>query len=347
MVAPNHLRERATALAAFLGRLDKQAYVSSAYITRNLVPGEFCSPYRLAAGVELDMPRVFTCDDDPRNLATKPHSPVAGGGLAGGCHPARRHAGGAGDSSGRSEVCRADRLVAIDARRLFPWDDVENLQTPGRAKLQGLYFAVSAYLRIAEASGFVPRAIMLHRQAPEGQRPTGPRHFAQQVLLGMTERLLDAHGRADAEPALQEPFLLGHGLNLALAIRNRSVMVVVSDFLDPLKQYESTLIQAAARHHVVLVDVASTLDRDFPVPGWLDMAAGFTRCREGARHLEQGTQEKCFDRNAIAAWNLDRPADRRRLEKLAHRLSCKLVTGRDLSYQECTMQALRTLAGIR
>ena len=64
------LAERTRRLAEHLGRLERHAWASVQHISQNIVPGEFRSPYRFPYGLERDVPRTFTLDDDPATLST-------------------------------------------------------------------------------------------------------------------------------------------------------------------------------------------------------------------------------------------------------------------------------------
>ncbi len=347
MVTSGRLSKPTERLAEMLGTLGKQAALGSALSTRNQVPGEFRSPYRFPTGLERDVPRVFTFEDDPIHIDTRHIPPSL-------VMYSLAEAILRDDIRMVQSIHRGESkiIVLVDLSRsilsgCFLGDDISSLSSPGGSKLQSLYFAASAYLRIAEATGFVVRVVFLHGSTPYQQPRLALRNYAQQVLFSMGQRLVDSHDRAEKSPESREPFLLRAGLNLALAVRHRSVVVVLSDFLDPLDDYLATLAQALARHYVVLVDLATDHDREFPLPGIFDFGATRTRCRDGARHLEDGTEERILDPDTIAVWNRARQADRTRLGSLVQRFNGRFTRCRNQSYETCFAQALEIFQRIR
>ena len=341
MEVSQSLKRRLDSLNKRLSEIGRQARIASSHVSHNVVPGEFRSPYRYPIGFERDVPRVFTIDDDPSGIDTR-HVPP-------------------------SLVCRSlsEAILREDMRLIqsvhhgesrfalivdlsrsmlsgcLMGGDMIELHSPARAKLQCLFLAVSVYLRIAEASGFVLRAIFLHGHAPCQEPPSAPRNFMQQVLYSMHQRLLESYRVADTQPDDREPFLLRSGCRMALTHRNRGVVVIVSDFLDPLEDYESEVVQVIGRHRVILVDVAAERDRNFPLPGWRDVEARRVPCREGARHLEEGTEPITLDAHKIRAWNVQRQAERARLESVVRRLNGQFVTCKGETYQQCYAKAIQ------
>ncbi len=337
---------QAERMAAMLGRLGRLAWTASAYQTRNLAPGEFRSPYRFPTGFELDVPRAFTVDDDPRSIDTR-HVPPS---LA---------VGGLGEAILREDM----RLVQAVHRAEAPFVAVLDLSRsmlfgcldgppptdpadPTTTKLQALFVAAGAFLKLAEPSGFVTRAVYLHGRTPEEHRAAA-RHFTQQVLQSMVRRLADSYRRAVTDHDDREDFLLAAGLKLSLARRRRGIVVVVSDFLDPFDSYAGPLTQVMALHQVVLVDVATHHDRNYPVGRWYDILALGGTSREGARHLENGTRERSLAREEIEKWNANRQADRRNLETLARRHNVHIVPAIGLSFRKCYLRAFAELDRFR
>ncbi len=344
MVNKTRFTQRLEAMTRLLTQLDGQARFLLQHVSYNILPGEFRSPFRFPTGLERDVPRALTLDDDPGliDMHTIPPS-LAAHSLA---EAILREDMRLIQSVHHSE---SKFLLIVDLSRsmlsgCFTGNDPAQLSVPAQSKLQGLYQAVSVYLRIAEATGFVLRAIYLHERVPEEQPFLGPRNFAQQAMFVIKVRLLKTYRFAEESPGSREPFLMKGGLNLALTYRNRGVVIVVSDFLDPLSQYRAVLAQVMARHRVVLVDVASQRDRDFPVPDWRDAETRRIPFRDGARHAEEGTEPMILTRNEIKAWNEERQADRDRLEALARQFNADLVSCRNESYRQCYSKAIQVFS---
>ncbi len=341
MVNSEHLEDRIQRLASVLEGHEQQAWRTSAHVSRNLVPGEFRSPYRLPFGLERDVPRVFTNDDDPAHLDTKRVGPTL----------ALR---GLGEAILREEMrliqsvhrAEAEFIVVADVSRsmlsgCFAGGELESLSSPAPSKLHALYLAACAYLRIAESIGFAVRAIYLCGKTLEEERSRTPRHFAQRVLAAMTRHLLDSYRRAEENPDDREDFLMAYGLNMALRVQTRSVVVVISDFLDDWSLYGDTLKLVLGRHHVLLLDVASAWERDFPTPGNWDVEARLAPCRHGPWHLEEGTRQRVLERPRIEEWNRRRQEDYKELASLAERYGTRIVPCEALSYEDLYLQAVQ------
>jgi len=341
MVNSDRVEQRVKSLTQVFARLGRQARFALAHVSQNIVPGEFRTAYRFPVGLERDVPRTFTFDDDPALIDTRHIPPTLALRTLGEAIMREDMRMNQAIHHGESRFLLLVDLSRSMLSRCFHGDKTTDFAIPAKSKLRALYLAVSTYMRIAEATGFVLRAMYLHGRAPEEQAISGPRNLTQQVLLSMSTRLIQTYRKAEASPASCEPFLLRGGLNLALTHRNRGVIVVVSDFLDPLEEYQSSLTQVMARHRVVLVDVATEQDRGFPVPGWRDVEAHRMPCREGARHVEQGTQPRLLDRATIDNWNQKRQVDRARLEILTRRFNADLVVCRDETYRACYSNAVK------
>jgi hypothetical protein len=347
MVNSAHLETRLERLAAVLQGHEQQAWRASAHVSRNLVPGEFRSPYRLPFGLERDIPRVFTQDDDAAHIDTRRVGPSM----------AIRSVG---EAILRGELrlvqsihhAEAEFMIVVDVSRsilsgCFLGRELESLAEPSTSKLQALYLAVAAYLQIAEATGFAVRAIYLCGRSPEEERSRAPRHFAQRVLVNMSRYLVESYRSAENDPDHREEFLLAYGLNMTLRIHTRSIVVVVSDFLDDWSGYADTLKLVLGRHHTVLLDVASNWDRAFPLPNWRDDETRRVPACHGACHLEEGTRRRIPDRRTIADWNRRRTADQEQLRSLADQYSTSLVPCQAQSYEDIYLQAVQVFDRVR
>lgn len=338
------LRERTRNLQEMLGQLGRHAWISVQHLTQNLAPGEFRSPYRFPYGLERDVPRTFTMDDDVAILhtGTVPPSMVVRS-LA---EAILRE-----DMRANQAVHHGDATfaVVIDLSRsilqgCFAGDELTGLMQAATTKLQALFVTVATYLKLAETSGFSVKVIYVHGTGVEEHRAASARSFAERVLFSMSERLVATHARSEEDPASREPFLLGSALSLATTYRHRGIVVVASDFLDPLPSYIGVLGQVAARHRVLLLDLASGEDLDHPRPGWLDVEARRTPVREGARHLELGTEAAPLEKRTIEVWNRQRLLDRRALRGLAMHYASELVPSCHTSYSRTVTEAMRVFS---
>jgi hypothetical protein len=216
-------------------------------------------------------------------------------------------------------------------------------------KLWGLYLATTLFLTLGERAGFVLRAICCNDNQAEMERAVHPRAFRFNTLNRVADTLVEAYKLAEFEPDGKEASALSSGLEAALEVRARSVVVVVSDFLDPVSQYRLLLLEVMARHHVVLIDVANWWEAAFPVPGafwqgkrWLDdrNQIDAVSWRDAARRVEDGTRPQPLRADAIVAWNKEIKARRHELGQIAHRFGAGLCE----RFQDQTVKSAVPLA---
>jgi hypothetical protein len=227
----------------------------------------------------------------------------------------------------------------VSGQRLSNSDRIENVHSGSlsdegppdrlarRDKLWGLYLAAFIFLTLGEKAGFVLRAIYARDGRGEFERALRPRDFRFMVLDRMTEELVHAYGRAERDAAGTENDSLGPGLRAALAVRARSVVIVVSDFLEPVSKYRNLLLEILGRHHVVLVDVANWWERQFPPPpsvldlkNWLRYRDHIDEdWRDAARRVEDGTEARPLRIEQINGWNKQVADWRRELNGMSKR----------------------------
>jgi len=207
-------------------------------------------------------------------------------------------------------------------------------------KIESLYTATATYLKLGESAGFSLKVIGISGVQVVELRPRTSRNFAQHVLFHMSEHLVRTYERAEIDWSSQEPFLMKAGLAMTTPLRHRGIVVVVSDFLDPVVHFQQVLSQVMGRHRVVLVDVASRTDREFPVPRWWELEARRTPVWEGARHLEEGTTPGFLRAPTISRWNADRKRDRKALSNLVKLYGARIVTTGRLDHHRLALEAL-------
>jgi hypothetical protein len=116
-------------------------------------------------------------------------------------------------------------------------------------------------------------------------------------------------------------------LEAALDVRARSVVVVISDFLDPVASYRNMLLECLNRHHVVMIDTANWWEVQFPKPAGVlqgarylsDLDSLHTEWRDAARRVEDGTQPRPLRADDIEDWNIRVAGWRRELKQIVSR----------------------------
>lgn len=295
----------------------RRGRAATRYRSRGLVSGELSSPRWIVRGIERAAPRPFTLDDDPAALDLRRLPPLAALDF------------GLAAVTGRLRLVPAVRtleselVVVVDLSRsmLGGFFDLRRSggAADGSARLGGLFATVACFLDLAAELGFRRRVILCWGRRLVEERPRAAEDFVPRVLSGMRELLVRRHRRAERHPGAVETFHMAAGLRAALAPRGPRVVVVVSDFLDPFATYRGTLLELLARYPVVLVDVAPTEERSFPVPDFFNFESRRIALREGARHLEEGTWPKRLVRRDVRSWNADRRTDQRRLRAATRR----------------------------
>jgi hypothetical protein len=335
----NCLVERMELLSRGLSRLVRQIRLSLPYVVKKgMFPGEFASSLRVVHGIERAEPRPFTMDDDPSAIDLSHISPRAFEDLA--------RAAVLGELRVIESVrqVESELVVVIDLSRsmlagCFGKDGVP--RDLHLSKLGSLFYAAAVFLHLGEAARFVMRAIYVTGQGIPSDRTRSPANFSQIVMLRMQRLLERCHEAANRNSDAAEPFSLCYGLAQVLALRVPSVVVVVSDFLDPFDQYAGLLTEIAARrHHLILIDVAATEDRDCPIPHSLwDLRDSMSEVSEGARHLELGTSPRPVTTAMAKEWNRLRQDDARRMREHARRCGARYERFFGMNWQQCYIRA--------
>ena len=104
--------------------------------------------------------------------------------------------------------------------------------TPFAGKLGALYCGVAAFLAVAESAGFVLRAVYAQGNRVHQDRSRTPRDFRVPALAAMSDHL-GRTARAAGRPLQHRAILLAAGLTAVRSVGVRSVVAVISDFLDP------------------------------------------------------------------------------------------------------------------
>jgi len=316
--------------------------------SQRMLHGEFRSRHRTAYGMERDVPRVFELDDDPACLDLRHLDPML-------------------IEQGLMEAILAGRMRLIQSILLVESEfivvvdlspsilggcfsdrgGIVDRTTSVESSLGSLCCAVGAFIELAEASRFAIRVLYMHGDRIGEDRARNPQDFLQRVTATMRQSLLKTYGQCEERPDWQpqRPFLLQAALNCVLAVRSPSVLVVISDFLDPFDRYKRSLAEVMARHRVLLVDVCP--GRILPEPTWAEYDVVSVRLREGPWHAEEGTQARFLTRQEVQNWNRERRNDEAGLRRLCRRFSARSERFAMLNYRDGYMQALQWLSSLR
>jgi hypothetical protein len=330
----DRLTRLTAALEGVLSALNRRALAASAQPARGRLPGPFLSQRPAARGMEPAPPRLFQPDDEPDRIDMGRIGPAFA------ANPAWAALNGELRSRHSTSYLESEFIVVIDLSRsllsgcrLDVADQSLDPKASSAGKLGALYFGVAAFLAVAESAGFVLRAVYAQGNRAHQDRSRTPRDFRARVLAAMSDHLGRTARTALADPSSTEPFSLAAGLATVRSVGVRSVIAVISDFLDPLGQderppkspkYTHALADLMARHDVLLVDVASPDDLKFPEPGLFNRESRRLDSREWARHLEWGTEPRPLSRAEVRDWNTRRKSDREELTRVVRAVGGRL-----------------------
>jgi hypothetical protein len=339
--------KRTERLAKFLHELElemagfhKIPLSKSLYSSKPLIPGEFRTHSRKVMDIERDAPRVFTMDDDPTNIDLGRLPQTICYSLA--------HAALQGDLRLIQSVkfTESEFIAIIDLSRsmlanCFGEEERISPQNREMLKLRKLYFVASAFLYLAEFEKFILRAICARGRNVHQDRTRIPKEFARQVTSVMSNILIQSHSEAEKDFSDKECLTtLETGIITALSVRVRSVVLIVSDFLDPFSSYGQVLNELIGRHFVILADVALKEETEFPSPGFLHFETQRVLYREGARHVELGTEPKNITRKLVHKWNFDQLKERRQLREIIKKNHVPYINFSEMSLTECYRKIL-------
>jgi len=275
--------------------------LSIAHLSRGLLPGEFRSPRLAPSRSEPHVPRVFLPEDDAGLIDMRSLSALESHSLPEALFNEQLRL------LQSEQVTETEFVTIVDLSCSMLGGCFEgNALAQGKtsSKVAALYQAVCLFQSLAESAGFAQRVILAQAgRVVETHRARSPRDYATRTMLRMNGFLGEAYVRA-RDGRTEKLTTLKEALGRALAdLRVHNVIFVISDFLDPVAKFGVALQQLAARHHVVLVDVAHDWDNEFPKPGSWAVEALRVRRREGARHLEEGTEARPLSREKIDGWN--------------------------------------------
>ncbi|HEY6764290.1 MAG TPA: hypothetical protein VI386_05920 [Candidatus Sulfotelmatobacter sp.] len=308
------------ALARQLPNWCARGKASTQHMSAGWVAGEFRSRRIVARGMERGDPRPYTIDDDPAMIDTARLPPVAAYDVA------------TAIATGELRLVQAHHTVEsefvalVDLSRSMlegffdPWVMPIRRQYDA-VKVPPLFYTVAAFLYLAASLGFRMRVICSQGRHIHEERFGAISSLLNVTLGRMRIALIDSQRRAAHDSSLSEPFNLAVALHAALRVRVRSVILVVSDFLDPFDDYHRLLAEVARRHHVILADVASGADHDYPAPRWFDLESQRVLMREGARHLEHNTLPRPNSSRRVREWNTARLKDKIALRQAVKRMN--------------------------
>jgi len=273
-----------------LSRRCKKGYISTLHRSRARLPGDFRSNFLTLKAPEIAEPRPFSLDDDIETLDMGRMSrsilwslPLA-----------------VAENSLRVIQSRlfteSEFIIVIDLSRSMlagslPKGGKKSLEKPRIEikKIESIYYAVTNFLSVAESARFVLRVIYINGGKFEQERYRNAKDYAQRALAIMNQGLKRTYNATEKDPASIEDYAMGPALQSIFPVKVKSLVVVISDFLDPFDRYSSALAEVMTRHNTMLIDVASREDRDFPIPDSYAREAQKVKVREGARRMVEGT----------------------------------------------------------
>jgi hypothetical protein len=345
--------EKISRLQRWIERIGTRTYFSVGYVSDSLLPGQFRSRHRDdRPSIDWDISRMFDIDDDPASLDQRSLGAAVQPNRAVRLQPLLR-AAFQGELRVKQALLQseAEFVAVIDSSRslLSGWlvEDRQGTRLSARSKLTALHFAVCAFLSLAESARFTMRTFIVHGAGVEMLRTRSPKDFTYLCLKKMGAYLCQSYAQAVREPTHRETYRLREGLAAVRELHTRCIVVVISDFLDDLELYRAALTDLLARRQVVLVDVATKEDREFPP--WKLWAVYDRRkfLRAGARHPEDGTEARCLPQAELLAWNTKRKADHRNLVALAKAAGAPFLPMPQGTFQSYCVKAMACLQRIR
>ncbi|AOT10702.1 hypothetical protein [Pseudoalteromonas luteoviolacea] len=102
----------------------------------------------------------------------------------------------------------------------------------------------------------------------------------------------------------KEGFSLSAGLDYTLSLKNKALVVCISDFLDPIDDYRKALSLVFDKHHCILANISTHHERIYPVPSFFHFTYTSIPRWESARYLEHTSSEPvCNTKSSIKRWN--------------------------------------------
>lgn len=341
--ATNRLRES-------LAALGRRARVGAMMVGEGRLPGSFATRRPGTGGLEPESAGPFTLDDDPTTLD------LGRLGRASVANPTLALLNGDLHARRTSPTVEIEMVLVVDLSRSMLTGGTSDGDRGVPVKLGALYSVVAALLALGAASKFTMRVILASGGAVLDRRTRQPRDFLARILVTMSDELSRRWRASLLAPGASEPFSLAAGLTAAIERRSRGLVVVASDFLDPLNDdeaietatpYTRPLATLLAHHRVILADLAAPEDLAFPMPARFDFNARRVPVREGARHVELGCAPRVVCRHEIARWNERRAADRAQLEGLVRTRGGRWLPAWGLDARQCHSAAIRLLQRMR
>jgi hypothetical protein len=278
-------------LRSYCMSLRAEQEIVSSFIAAHWLSGDLRSNFLDDSGLEKDISDVFRIGDNPETIDHR-RPPAFAAAYGWGAAVAR----GAVRKGRYVRHVDAQLIVIMDLSRsmLTGWFDRQDSRDSDNTekrypKLDALFMATSALGAIAERAGFRFRTVGAKPGKEQLSAPGRTSDVRYAALANAQDELLDSLRVSNRNPQRKEPWALAGGIEPILhEVRTPCVVVVLSDFLDPLSTYETALGELALRHQVLLVDLAARNELHWPDPGGL----GNLRSRETGRHVELGTVDR-------------------------------------------------------
>ncbi len=203
--------------------------------------------------------------------------------------------------------------------------------TPADSKIAAMLAAVASVQAVAEGASFNLRALCIREggRVADVLRERRPRGFAGRILGKLEAHCMalfrSTSSTTGAQPEDQTTIRTGLS-HVVREVHGRGVVVIVSDFLEPVESYRGLLLEALSRHKVLLLDIAALQDTAFHPPA--DIRANEPML-EGARHLEDGLGWRENREFHAQQWNAAVASNFRKLDAVSKgRARRERLTGR-------------------
>ncbi|MBL9118162.1 MAG: hypothetical protein JNJ83_24360 [Verrucomicrobiaceae bacterium] len=295
--------------------------------------GQFRTARSVTSNITPDVPRPFRMDDEPGSIDLGSLQPrplieqVMEGSLR--CRQ-------------RMFEAELDLVIGIDASRSQLATDERHTFKPER-----LLRLAAATVSAACACKFKVQ-ILVASEGTLHDRLRG--NEAGRLRLPLLHSVLpDMLCAAAAQQLPRSPDTLARLIGAELRRKRRGVAIFISDFLDPAPSYLPALRQLSRTHRIVLVDMATRLDRVFPVPAWWEKNAQCVPVLEGARHLEEHLSPMPVTTAMATAWNALQAANLEALHAIEHprrlrHLVHETFASSTLPLEQHILQALKQLS---
>jgi len=278
----------------------------------NIKMGEFRTPFNTNEGVEWSNIRQFKLDDNIKHLSKQslPYFTNDNETFK------RAYTMGLIKVNQWQQYVEKELVLVLDASRSM-LSGIFMCPTSLPDKLINYFHTLTSLLSIANAKRFKLKVIIAfngthkelicdHKESYLGQIT----EHLKQIWFQSLNNYKDNMAESDA---------LQSALSHVLLLKNKALVIVLSDFLEPITSYDFRLQQLMKKHHTILADIASKEDRDYPVPRFFHYRYSSIPRWDGARDLEKSALTPvCNTKESIKKWNSEQQQNFTALINLAN-----------------------------